>query len=140
MINNNVKISRYPLYIFCASIYPLPFLSIGFVTNLSRPTDREPSDDSSPTETCVCVHCFPDLKALGQGHDSPLRAPFTFYQQAVLQKAQIQKEAALWTEDNLYTSGMEVHEEAAEGWGPFISIHCIMKIISMFFFIKNTVY
>ncbi|XP_026206371.1 tumor necrosis factor receptor superfamily member 13B [Anabas testudineus] len=89
--------------------------SHAFVTSSSRPADREPSDDSSPTETCVCVHCFPDLKTLGQGNDSPLRAPFTFYQQAVLQKAQSQKETSLWTEDSLYSSGMEVHEEAAVG-------------------------
>lgn len=114
-------------------MYPLPILSTACATSSSRPTDREPSDDSSPTETCVCVHCFPDLKALGQGHDSPLRAPFTFYQQAVLHKAQVQKEAPLRTEDNLYTSGLEVHEEAAEGWGPFLFIYCIMKIISTMF-------
>uniref|UniRef100_A0A3Q3RFR1 TNF receptor superfamily member 13B n=1 Tax=Mastacembelus armatus TaxID=205130 RepID=A0A3Q3RFR1_9TELE len=57
-----------------------------------RPTDREPSDDSIPTETCVCVHCFPDLKALGQGNDRPLRAPFTFCQQAVPSRAHMQTE------------------------------------------------
>uniref|UniRef100_A0A8D0ADE3 TNFR-Cys domain-containing protein n=1 Tax=Sander lucioperca TaxID=283035 RepID=A0A8D0ADE3_SANLU len=48
--------------------------------------DHEPSYDSIPTETCVCVHCFPDLKALGQGNDRPLRAPFSFYQQPVLHR------------------------------------------------------
>uniref|UniRef100_A0A4W6CUM1 TNFR-Cys domain-containing protein n=1 Tax=Lates calcarifer TaxID=8187 RepID=A0A4W6CUM1_LATCA len=58
-----------------------------FVTSPSCPTDREPSEDTSPTETCVCVHCFPDLKALGQGNDRPPRAPFSFYQQAVLPTA-----------------------------------------------------
>lgn len=100
---------------FSSYMWPLPSLSTAFVTSSSRPADREPSDDSSPTETCVCVHCFPDLKTLGQGNDSPLRAPFTFYQQAVLQKAQSQKETSLWTEDSLYSSGMEVHEEAAVG-------------------------
>ncbi|XP_031699092.1 tumor necrosis factor receptor superfamily member 13B [Anarrhichthys ocellatus] len=82
------------------------------VSNSNHTTDREPSYDSSPTETCVCVHCFPDLKALGQGNDRPLRAPFSFYQQAVLHKSPIQKRGPLWTEENLYTSGLEVQEEA----------------------------
>ncbi|XP_030255104.1 tumor necrosis factor receptor superfamily member 13B [Sparus aurata] len=86
-----------------------------FVTNSSLPTDREPSNDSSPTETCVCVHCFPDLKVLGQGHDRPPRAPLSLYPQAVLHRAQIQNGEPLWTEGNLYTSGPEVQEEAAVG-------------------------
>ncbi|XP_069012247.1 tumor necrosis factor receptor superfamily member 13B [Embiotoca jacksoni] len=55
----------------------------------SYPANREPSDDSIPTETCVCVHCFPDLTALGQTNGKPLRAPFSFYQPAVLQSARI---------------------------------------------------
>lgn len=83
-------------------------------THPSRPADREPSEEPNPTETCVCVHCFPDLKALGQSNDRPPRAPFTFYQQAVL-KAATPKGASLWTEDSLYSSGIEVHEEAAVG-------------------------
>ncbi|XP_028989137.1 tumor necrosis factor receptor superfamily member 13B [Betta splendens] len=82
------------------------------VTNPSRPA--EPSEEPNPTETCVCVHCFPDLKALGQSSDGPLRAPFTFYQQAV-HKGPTPKGASLWSEDSLYTSGIEVHEEAAVG-------------------------
>ncbi|XP_044035303.1 tumor necrosis factor receptor superfamily member 13B [Siniperca chuatsi] len=89
--------------------------STDFVTNSSRLTDREPSDDSSPTETCVCVHCFPDLKALGQGNDRLLRAPFSYYPQAVHHRAQIQKGGPLWTEENLHTSGLEVQEEVAVG-------------------------
>ncbi|KAF3704729.1 Tumor necrosis factor receptor superfamily member 13B Transmembrane activator and CAML interactor [Channa argus] len=83
----------------------------GFLTNPSRPTDREPSEDSSPTETCVCVHCFPDLKALGQGNDRPPRAPFTFYHQAVLHKPQTQKGGSLCPEESLHTE----REEAAVG-------------------------
>uniref|UniRef100_A0A3B3TIF9 TACI cysteine-rich domain-containing protein n=1 Tax=Poecilia latipinna TaxID=48699 RepID=A0A3B3TIF9_9TELE len=30
------------------------------------PLYRESSEDSYPTETCVCVHCFPDLRGLSQ--------------------------------------------------------------------------
>ncbi|XP_038592559.1 tumor necrosis factor receptor superfamily member 13B-like [Micropterus salmoides] len=86
-----------------------------FVTNSSRLTDREPSDECSPTETCVCVHCFPDLKALGQGNDRLHRAPFSLYSPPFLQRAQMQKEDPLWTQVDLYTDGMEVHEEAAVG-------------------------
>lgn len=89
--------------------------SKGFVTNSSCPTDRDPSDDPSPTETCVCVHCFPDLKTLGQGNDRPPRAPLPFYSQSLLHRAQIQKNGSLWTEENIYSSGREVQEEAAEG-------------------------
>ncbi|XP_039991521.1 tumor necrosis factor receptor superfamily member 13B [Xiphias gladius] len=77
-----------------------------FVQSSSCPTDREPSDDSSPTETCVCIHCFPDLKALGQGNDRLLRAPLTFYQQADPLRAQIQKGGPR-TEENLYTSELQ---------------------------------
>ncbi|XP_070783602.1 tumor necrosis factor receptor superfamily member 13B [Enoplosus armatus] len=89
--------------------------STDFVTNSSRRNDSDPSDDSSPTETCVCVHCFPDLKALGQGNDRLPSAPFPFYPQAVLHRAQVQKGGPLWTEENLHTSGVEVQEEAAVG-------------------------
>lgn len=85
-------------------------LSTDFVTKLSHPTAREASDDSSPTETCMCVHCFPDLKALGQGNDRPPRAPFSFYPQAVLHRAQVQKGEPVWTEGSLYTSGGQVQE------------------------------
>lgn len=83
------------------------------------PTNREPSDDATPTETCVCVHCFPDLKALGQGNDKPLREPFSFYQQTVLHQAQIQNVDPLCTEENLHNSSSEVRAEAAVGWGQF---------------------
>ncbi|XP_039643124.1 tumor necrosis factor receptor superfamily member 13B [Perca fluviatilis] len=80
-----------------------------FVTNSNRTRDREPSYDSIPTETCVCVHCFPDLKALGQGNDRPLRAPFSFYQQPFLHRGPVR------AEENLHISGLEVLEEAAVG-------------------------
>ncbi|TKS90154.1 Tumor necrosis factor receptor superfamily member 13B [Collichthys lucidus] len=84
-------------------------------TNSSRPADREPSDDSSPTETCVCVHCFPDLKALGQGNDKLVREPFPFYPQAVPHRAQIQNNGYLWNGVDLYTSVRDGPEEAAVG-------------------------
>ncbi|KAL7372285.1 hypothetical protein ABVT39_013238 [Epinephelus coioides] len=86
-----------------------------FITNSYHTTDREPSYDSSPTETCICVHCFPDLKALGQGNDRPPRAPYTFYQQPAIHKALFQNGGPVWTEENLYTSGMEMQEEPALG-------------------------
>ncbi|XP_070847282.1 tumor necrosis factor receptor superfamily member 13B [Chaetodon trifascialis] len=89
--------------------------STDFATTVSHPTDREASDDSSPTETCVCVHCFPDLKALGHGNDRPLRAPFPLYPQAALHRDQIQNGGPAWTKGNLDTSGQEVQEEAAVG-------------------------
>uniref|UniRef100_A0A3Q3WBI4 TACI cysteine-rich domain-containing protein n=1 Tax=Mola mola TaxID=94237 RepID=A0A3Q3WBI4_MOLML len=41
---------------------------------------------SIPTETCICVHCFPDLKALSHGNDRPLRTPFSFYPYPVLHR------------------------------------------------------
>lgn len=88
--------------------------SKGFPTNPNCPTTREPSDDSIPTETCVCVHCFPDLKALGQGWDRSPRAPYS-YQPAVLHRAQIQNGGRLWTAENLHTPGLQVQEEAAVG-------------------------
>ncbi|TDG98380.1 hypothetical protein EPR50_G00217400 [Perca flavescens] len=80
-----------------------------FVTNSNRTRDREQSYDSIPTETCVCVHCFPDLKALGQGNNRPLRAPFSFYQQPFLHRGPVR------AEENLHISGLEVLEEAAVG-------------------------
>ncbi|CAB1311953.1 unnamed protein product [Coregonus sp. 'balchen'] len=42
------------------------------------------SRSSSPTETCVCVHCFPDLGVPGRG-EKKQRPPLTLYQQAVPQ-------------------------------------------------------
>eukprot|EP00064_Thunnus_orientalis_P015004 superscaffoldBa00002704_g15053 len=86
-----------------------------FVTNSSRPTDRDPLEDSSPTETCVCVHCFPDLTALGQGNDRPLRAPYSFNQQAVPLQAQIQNGRPSCTGESLRTTGLKAQAEAAVG-------------------------
>uniref|UniRef100_A0A3P8WXZ4 TNF receptor superfamily member 13B n=1 Tax=Cynoglossus semilaevis TaxID=244447 RepID=A0A3P8WXZ4_CYNSE len=56
--------------------------------------DSEPLSESSPTETCVCVHCFPDLKALGQGHDRPPRTQSSLYE----------KNKPLWRNESLHTS------------------------------------
>ncbi|XP_071386164.1 tumor necrosis factor receptor superfamily member 13B [Centroberyx affinis] len=71
----------------------------GFQTdsNIFHPT--EPAGDSSPTETCVCVHCFPDLRAPDQGEERLLGPPFSFYQQAVLQRAKPQEGQPLWTQE-----------------------------------------
>ncbi|KAM4524016.1 uncharacterized protein tnfrsf13b [Odontesthes bonariensis] len=86
--------------------------SKGFQTSSSYPAYREQSDDSSPTETCVCVHCFPDLRILCQDSHRPLRTP---YQQAVLHKGLVQNGDPVCTEGSLYISGLRVQEEAAVG-------------------------
>ncbi|KAM8836248.1 tumor necrosis factor receptor superfamily member 13B isoform 2-T2 [Spinachia spinachia] len=83
------------------------------VAHAEHTTDWEPPYDSNPTETCVCVHCFPDLKSLGQGNDRPPAAPSSFYQQAVLHQSAFQQRGPLWSEENLSSSGLEVQEEAA---------------------------
>lgn len=75
---------------------------------LRQPAERELSDNSSPTETCVCVHCFPDLKGLGQ--DSPIRASYS-NQQAVLQRVPGLNGGSVWTEQDIYTSGTNAQEE-----------------------------
>uniref|UniRef100_UPI003AAC5141 tumor necrosis factor receptor superfamily member 13B n=1 Tax=Centroberyx gerrardi TaxID=166262 RepID=UPI003AAC5141 len=73
--------------------------SKGFLTdsNICHPT--EPAGNSCPTETCVCVHCFPDLRAPNQGDERLLGPPFSFYQQAVLQRAKPQEGEPLWTQE-----------------------------------------
>ncbi|KAL6094671.1 tnfrsf13b [Pungitius sinensis] len=82
------------------------------VTNSKATTDREPPYDPSPTETCACVHCFPDLKSLSHGNDRPPAGPFSFYQQAVLHQSAVSQRGPVWTEDNLWSSRLEVQEEA----------------------------
>ncbi|XP_059180619.1 tumor necrosis factor receptor superfamily member 13B [Centropristis striata] len=89
-----------------------------FLTNSNGTTDREPSHDSSPTETCICVHCFPDMKAKDQGNDRPQRTPSSFYQQPFLHRALIQNGGPVWTEENLYIAGHEV-QDTAIGQGSF---------------------
>uniref|UniRef100_A0A3B4YGK1 TNFR-Cys domain-containing protein n=1 Tax=Seriola lalandi dorsalis TaxID=1841481 RepID=A0A3B4YGK1_SERLL len=74
-----------------SKVRSLTSLSTDYVTH-SR------SNDSSPTETCVCIHCFPDLKPLAQGNDRLLRAP-------VLPRGQAQNGGPLWAEKSLHTSG-----------------------------------
>ncbi|XP_041830198.1 tumor necrosis factor receptor superfamily member 13B [Melanotaenia boesemani] len=86
-----------------------------FLTTSSNPTYRKPSDDSSPTETCVCVHCFPDLRVFGQDNQTPLKAPQLSYQQTVFHRAQVQKGGLVCNEGSLYSSGLKVQQEAAVG-------------------------
>uniref|UniRef100_A0A3P8TWW3 TNFR-Cys domain-containing protein n=1 Tax=Amphiprion percula TaxID=161767 RepID=A0A3P8TWW3_AMPPE len=93
----------------------LGMTSRDYPTSSSCPTNRDPSDDSSPTETCVCIHCFPDLKALGQCNNRPPRAPFTFNQEAALQRAQIQKGGPLWPEESLHIPGQMAQGGPAVG-------------------------
>uniref|UniRef100_A0A3Q4H949 Tumor necrosis factor receptor superfamily member 13B-like n=1 Tax=Neolamprologus brichardi TaxID=32507 RepID=A0A3Q4H949_NEOBR len=64
----------------------LPSSLIDILTSPSCPVNLEPSDDSLPTETCVCVHCFPDMNVRGPAHSRTLRDPPVLYQQAVLQR------------------------------------------------------
>lgn len=59
---------------------------------------RSRSNDSSPTETCVCIHCFPDLKPLSQSNDRLLREP-------VLPRVQTQNGGPLWTGNHHHASG-----------------------------------
>ncbi|XP_019962435.2 tumor necrosis factor receptor superfamily member 13B [Paralichthys olivaceus] len=72
------------------------------VTSSSCPPNRMQSDDSIPTETCVCIHCFPDLKALGQSNDRP---PLPINQQAVLPGVQTMEGRPLFTEQSLHSPG-----------------------------------
>ncbi|XP_068440010.1 tumor necrosis factor receptor superfamily member 13B [Clinocottus analis] len=83
--------------------------------DLMNTTGLEPPYDPSPTETCACHHCFPDLKALGRANDKPPEAPFSCYQQAVLHTSPFEKRGPLWSEENLYTSGPKVQQEAVVG-------------------------
>ncbi|XP_028264152.1 tumor necrosis factor receptor superfamily member 13B [Parambassis ranga] len=80
------------------------------------PTNTEPTDDCSPTETCVCVHCFPDLKALSQVNDRSPRAPSSTYQHNVLHRAQVQNGSLAYrTEENFHNYRLAAQEEAAVG-------------------------
>ncbi|XP_030611456.1 tumor necrosis factor receptor superfamily member 13B isoform X2 [Archocentrus centrarchus] len=90
-------------------------ISKDLLTSPSCSVNLEPSDDSLPTETCVCVHCFPDMNMRGQATSRPLRDSSLFYQQAVLQRAQNQYGGPCWTEPSFQTYGMKVQEEAAVG-------------------------
>ncbi|KAM9425344.1 uncharacterized protein tnfrsf13b [Pholidichthys leucotaenia] len=85
------------------------------VGSASRAAGRESAERANPTETCVCVHCFPELKPRGQAAGAPPREP-PFYQPGVLHsRAQIQQEGLLWTEPGLQIHGLKVQEEATVG-------------------------
>uniref|UniRef100_A0A3Q3EIJ3 TNF receptor superfamily member 13B n=2 Tax=Kryptolebias marmoratus TaxID=37003 RepID=A0A3Q3EIJ3_KRYMA len=86
-----------------------------FPMTSNHPTSREPSDDSIPVETCVCVHCFPDLRVLSQDSGHPQRAPYAFYQPAVLHRARVQNGGPVWTEEGPAGPQMEVQVNAALG-------------------------
>lgn len=86
-----------------------------FAGNSCQPTSCDLSDDSSPTETCVCVHCFPDLKALSQGHDRPLRAPFPLYPHPVLHRGHVQNGGPVQPEAAAPTAEGGAQREATVG-------------------------
>uniref|UniRef100_A0A3Q2QTQ6 TNF receptor superfamily member 13B n=1 Tax=Fundulus heteroclitus TaxID=8078 RepID=A0A3Q2QTQ6_FUNHE len=86
-----------------------------FLPSSSYPTYHEPSEDSYPTETCVCVHCFPDLRGLSHDGGRPQRAPYSFYQQGILHRAHIQNGGSPWTRAGQATASPEVQPEAAVG-------------------------
>ncbi|XP_015239120.1 PREDICTED: tumor necrosis factor receptor superfamily member 13B [Cyprinodon variegatus] len=67
---------------------------------------REPSEDSYPTETCVCVHCFPDLRGLGQDNNGLQKAPHS-YHQGILHKAHIQNRGSLWPKGSQCNSALQ---------------------------------
>ncbi|KAM8887775.1 uncharacterized protein ACB058_009937 [Synchiropus picturatus] len=63
--------------------------------------------DPCPTETCVCVHCFPELSA-------PAHRP-NFHQPALQQP--VDQQGPLWTQQRMRTeSAREEQEEAAGAW------------------------
>ncbi|XP_007560682.1 tumor necrosis factor receptor superfamily member 13B [Poecilia formosa] len=74
------------------------------------PLYRESSEDSYPTETCVCVHCFPDLRGLSQDSNRQQRPSYSFYQQGILHRAHIQNGGSMWTGGSL-----SAQQEAAVG-------------------------
>ncbi|KAL3051068.1 hypothetical protein OYC64_001361 [Pagothenia borchgrevinki] len=79
-----------------------------FPTYSNQSTD-DTTYDSCPTETCVCVHCFPDLKTLGNQ-----RSSFSVPQQ---QRAQTLKPGPVWINQNYNLSGVQQQQqEAAVGW------------------------
>lgn len=86
-----------------------------FAANPCQPTSYNLSDDSSPTETCACVHCFPDLKALSQGHDRPLRAPSSPYPYPVLHRAHVQNGGPVLPEGATTTTEGDAQQESLVG-------------------------
>ncbi|XP_033988986.1 tumor necrosis factor receptor superfamily member 13B isoform X2 [Trematomus bernacchii] len=74
-----------------------------------RSSKDDTTYDSCPTETCVCVHCFPDLKTFGNQ-----RSSFSVPQQ---QRAQTLKPGPVWINQNQNLSGVQQQQEAAVGWG-----------------------
>lgn len=84
-----------------------------FAGNSCQPTSYSLSEDASPTETCVCVHCFPDLTALGQGHDRPLRVPFSIYPCPVIHKAHVQNGGPVQPEGAAPTTEGDAREQEA---------------------------
>ncbi|XP_061612394.1 tumor necrosis factor receptor superfamily member 13B isoform X1 [Phyllopteryx taeniolatus] len=79
--------------------------SADFMLHASRAT--EPSDESSPTETCVCVHCYPDLATMGGNNEGPSRAPMNYDHKAVLHHARMRNQSLLVDPDvsHLQTGG-----------------------------------
>ncbi|XP_077406675.1 tumor necrosis factor receptor superfamily member 13B [Vanacampus margaritifer] len=75
----------------------------------------EPSDESSPTETCVCVHCYPDPTTVGGNNKAPSRAPGTYDQQAVLHHALMLNQCPLWAQNASHTSTLEEYDESMVG-------------------------
>ncbi|XP_061564625.1 tumor necrosis factor receptor superfamily member 13B [Cololabis saira] len=84
-------------------------------TSLRYPTYREPSDDSSPTENCTCVHCFPDLRAFGQDSGRPPRAQYSLYQEGVPQRPHVQDGGSICVAGSLLGSGIGALKEATMG-------------------------
>ncbi|XP_034049410.1 tumor necrosis factor receptor superfamily member 13B-like [Thalassophryne amazonica] len=68
-------------------------------------------DDTNPTETCACVHCFPDLKGSSQNHSWPHRDLFSSYNEDVLQRAQVQSQSPIKTQEGTSMSVLEVQQD-----------------------------
>ncbi|KAJ0060289.1 hypothetical protein NL108_007793 [Boleophthalmus pectinirostris] len=78
----------------------------------------DPSDCSIPTENCVCVHCFPDLKSMDQ--DCPIIVARSNQETA----PEVQHAGDEWAGRDIYTSGSNLLHVGAVGWSDCIySIH-----------------
>uniref|UniRef100_A0A672IJ84 TACI cysteine-rich domain-containing protein n=1 Tax=Salarias fasciatus TaxID=181472 RepID=A0A672IJ84_SALFA len=99
-------------YTISYSLLPSPFTASP--THPACRTGSEAAHDSIPTETCVCVHCFPDLKSPSQANDRPPGAR-TSYQSSTPQRTY--NSGPLWTEGSPHsqTQGPVVQVDPGAG-------------------------
>nr|XP_057917858.1 tumor necrosis factor receptor superfamily member 13B [Doryrhamphus excisus] len=73
------------------------------------------TDESIPTETSVCVHCFPDFAAVASDNKRPHGSPLTHYQQDVLNHIRMQHQCPPPTQGKPDTPTLEVYEGSMVG-------------------------